>query len=124
MSVYTKECALSYALAKLYRREGTITVIGGPHAKSFPEDCLRFFDLVVTQCDQELVADILGGQYDFNSIISSGRTLTSLPSLEERMPEVRSASFLRGKRPYFATVFPLLASLGPPLHLQFLHRLE
>ena len=119
MSVYTKDSALSYALAKLYRRDGTITVIGGPHAKSFPEDCLRFFDLVVTQCDQELVADILGGQYDLNSIISSGRPLTSLPSLEERMPEVRAASFLRGTRPYFATMVPLLSSLGCPYTCNF-----
>ena len=30
MSVYTKDSALSYALAKLYRREGTVTIIGGP----------------------------------------------------------------------------------------------
>ena len=62
------------------------------------------------------MADILGGQYDLNSIISSGRPLTSLPSLEERMPEVRAASFLRGKRPYFATMVPLLVS-GLPLEM-------
>jgi hypothetical protein len=119
MSVYTKDCALSYALAKLYRHEGTITVIGGPHAKSFPQDCLRFFDLVVTQCDRELVADILAGQYEPHSIVSSGRALTVLPSLEERMPEVRAASFLRGTRPYFASMVPLLASLGCPYSCNF-----
>ncbi len=119
MSVYTKDSALSYALAKLYRREGTITVIGGPHAKSFPQDCLRFFDVVVTQCDRELVADILGGHYELNSIVSSGRVLTDLPSVEERMPEVRTASFLRGSRPYFATMVPLLASLGCPYACNF-----
>jgi hypothetical protein len=119
MSVYTKDSALSYALAKLYRLEGTVTVIGGPHAKSFPEDCLRFFDLVVTQCDQALVSDILGGHFDLNTIISSGRTLAVLPSLEERMPEVRAASFLRGKKPYFATMVPLLASLGCPYSCNF-----
>ena len=119
ISVYTKDSALGYALAKLYQREGTVTVIGGPHAKAFPQDCLRFFDLVVTQCDQELVADILGGHYELNSIVSSGRALTGLPSLEERMPEVRAASFLRGTRPYFATMVPLLASLGCPYTCNF-----
>ena len=40
LSTYTQ----SSALAKLYRRQGILTVIGGPHAKSFPRDCLRFFD--------------------------------------------------------------------------------
>ena len=119
ISAYTKDSALSYALAKLYHREGTTTVIGGPHAKSFPVDCLRFFDLVVTQCDQETVADILRGHYDPNSIVSSGRPLVGLPSLEERMPEVRAASFLRGTKPYFASMIPLLASLGCPYTCNF-----
>ena len=36
LSTYTQSSALAYALAKLYRREGTLTVIGGPHARSFP----------------------------------------------------------------------------------------
>ena len=119
ISAYTKDSALSYALAKLYRREGTITVIGGPHAKSFPQDCLRFFDLVVTQCDQELVTDILGGHYGLNSIVSSQQPLSVLPSLEERMPEVRAASFFRGRKPYFATMVPLLSSLGCPYACNF-----
>ncbi|NQW24573.1 MAG: radical SAM protein [SAR202 cluster bacterium] len=119
MSVYTKDCALSYALAKLYQREGTVTVIGGPHAKSFPQDCLRFFDLVVTQCDQQLMADILGGHYEPNTIMASGRSLTTLPSVEERMPEVRSASFFQGTKPYFASMVPLLASLGCPYSCNF-----
>ncbi len=35
------------------------------------------------------------------------------------MPEVRAASFLRGKRPYFATMVPLLASLGCPYTCNF-----
>ena len=119
MSGYTKDSALAYALAKLYKKEGTVTVIGGPHAKSFPHDCLRFFDLVVTQCDEALVGDILGGHYEPNSIVSSGKALNSLPSLEERMPEVRAASFLRGTRPYFASMVPMLSSLGCPYTCNF-----
>jgi hypothetical protein len=47
ISCYTQVSHLAYALAKLYRRAGVRTVIGGPHAKAFPVDCLRFFDLVV-----------------------------------------------------------------------------
>ena len=49
--------ALAYALAKLYRREGTLTVIGGPHARSFPADRLRFFDWVVLECDKTLIGE-------------------------------------------------------------------
>ncbi|MEE9198904.1 MAG: radical SAM protein, partial [Dehalococcoidia bacterium] len=57
ISTYTQASALGYALAKLYRREKTLTVIGGPHAKAFPDDCLRFFDVVVRECDKTLIAD-------------------------------------------------------------------
>jgi len=32
----TMSAPLSYALAKLWRQENTVTVAGGPHAKSFP----------------------------------------------------------------------------------------
>src|SRR5580693_7604663 len=45
ISCVTHASGLAYALAKLFRRNGALTVIGGPHAKSFPTDCLRFFDL-------------------------------------------------------------------------------
>lgn len=39
VSAYTQVSALAYALSKLYRTKKTLTVIGGPHAKSFPFDC-------------------------------------------------------------------------------------
>ena len=115
----TRSSALSYALSKLYQQEKTLTVIGGPHAKSFPHDCQRFFDLVVTQCDKQLITDILSGGCDPNSILSSGRTLTDIPSVEERMPEIRASNFSRGKRPYLATLVPLLASVGCPYTCDF-----
>ena len=34
VSAYTQSSALAYALAKLYRKDGVLTVIGGPHATS------------------------------------------------------------------------------------------
>jgi len=39
-------------------------VIGGPHARAFPQDYLRFFDLVVGDSDEALVGDILDGVDD------------------------------------------------------------
>src|ERR1700730_16266134 len=40
VSAYTKASALAYALARLFRRSGALTVLGGPHASAFPGDCL------------------------------------------------------------------------------------
>ena len=64
IAAYTQVSGLAYALAKLYRARRVRTIIGGPHAVAFPADCLRFFDLVVRDCDRELVAELLRGVYD------------------------------------------------------------
>ena len=119
VSCYTQASALGYAVAKLYRRQKTFTVIGGPHASSFPHDCLRFFDLVVLQCDKTLISDILSDAVEPNTIVSSGRTLTDLPSVEERMPEIKASAFSRGRSPYISTSVPLLASVGCPYTCNF-----
>jgi hypothetical protein len=118
VGAYTQASALAYALAKFYRKEKTLTVIGGPHAKAFPVDCLRFFDLVVKDCDKTLISDILRGHFDPPSIITSGRVLTEFPSVEERMPEIASSAF-SGGRPTWTSAVPLLASVGCPYSCDF-----
>ena len=118
IAVYTQASALAYALAKLYRRAGTRTVIGGPHARSSPADCLRFFDVVVKDCDRALIDDILRGCIDVPVIVSSGRPLTALPSVEERMPEIAASAFVGGRAAPISLV-PLLASVGCPYSCSF-----
>jgi len=117
ISTYTQASALAYALAKLYRKERTLTVIGGPHAKQFPEDCLRFFDIVVGDCDKTLIIEILRDA-PRGEIITSGRALGSIPSVQERMPEIRASTFLKGK-PFLFTSIPLLTSIGCPNSCDF-----
>jgi hypothetical protein len=116
---YTQASALAYALAKLYRRAGTLTVIGGPHAMAFPRDCLRFFDVVVQECDRQLVVDLLHGEFAPGTVVATSRPLTDLPTVEERMPEIRASAFAWGRRPVAATTIPLLASTGCPYRCDF-----
>ena len=118
VTAYTQASALAYALAKVYRGETTLTVIGGPHAKSFPLDCLRFFDLVVKDCDEALIDDILRRRFDPPAIVTSGRPLVDMPSVEERMPEIVTAGFRRG-RPTLTSIVPVLASVGCPYACDF-----
>ena len=94
IACYTKDSALAYALAKKYRSAGVRTVIGGPHAKVYPADCLRFFDLVVKECDKSLIADIVAGHFDPGSFISSAKPFEDLPTVQERMPEIRKSALL------------------------------
>ena len=110
--------ALAYALAKLYRQNGVLTVAGGPHAKCFPEDCKRFFDFTVTQCDKQLVADILDGQFDPPTVLKSEKPLTTIPSIEERLPEIEISAFHNG-RPTWNSVVSILGSMGYPYDCNF-----
>jgi hypothetical protein len=117
ISTYTQAAALAYALAKLYRREKTLTVIGGPHAKQFPEDCLRFFDVVVGDCDRTLITEILRDK-PRAQILTSGRTLNVIPGIEERLPEIRTSTFWGGK-PFPFTSIPIITSTGCPNSCDF-----
>ncbi len=118
VAAFSKASALAYALAKLYRREGTLTVIGGPHATCFASDCIRFFDIVVEACDKTLIDDILRGDFAPPAIVTSGRPLTDFPSVEERMPEIAVSNLSRG-RPILSSTIPLMASIGCPYTCNF-----
>ena len=117
ISTYTQASALAYALAKLFRREGTLTVIGGPHSKAFPDDCRRFFDVVVLECDKTLLEDILRDA-PRGEIVTSGRQIKDLPTVQERMPEIETSVFADGK-PYLSSMVPMLASIGCPYACDF-----
>jgi hypothetical protein len=104
-------------LAKLYRQENTLTVIGGAHARGFPEDCARFFDVVVGHCDKKLIAEILF-EPPVGRIMTSGCSLREVPSVEERMPFIRVSNFRRG-RPHTLASIPLLTSTGCPYSCDF-----
>jgi hypothetical protein len=117
VSASTQASGLAYALAKAYRDRGVRTVLGGPHAKCFPADALRFFDVVVGECDRELLADVLDGRVGPGSF-ASGRRPASLPGVEERFPDVVAAGFRPGRRLGF-NVAAVLSSLGCPYRCEF-----
>jgi len=114
----THGSALAYALAKCFRSEKAITVIGGAHAKAFPEDCQRFFDIVVKQCSKSDIKDILDGQYPPQSVVDCPPEILSLPSVESRRHEIETSQFWR-KRPTRFSWIPVMASTGCPYHCDF-----
>ncbi|MCB0127029.1 MAG: radical SAM protein, partial [Caldilineaceae bacterium] len=118
MAAPTHLANLAYALAKLYRQAGVRTVIGGPHAKSFPQACLRYFDLVVLACDQALIRDILNEDFVPGSIIASAKPYAEPPTIEERLPEIKASAFFGG-RPHWGSSIPMLASVGCPYNCDF-----
>lgn len=114
----TSVAPLAYAVGKVYRRNGARIVLGGPHTKAFPEDCLRYFDLVVLECDKELVADILADRFEPGSLVSSHQSYSDVPSIEERLPDIRRSAFLSG-RPHRGSIIPMMTSIGCPYTCDF-----
>jgi hypothetical protein len=115
---WTQSAALAYALARILAPQGVTTVLGGPHARSFPSASLRHFDIVVGECDMALVADILGGHVDRGSVVSAARPPAELPLVEERIVDIATAAFHDG-RPSRLSAITLLASTGCPYTCDF-----
>jgi len=113
IGAFTHAAHFAYALSNLYRRRGAVTVLGGPHARCYPEDAARYFDYVLGFTDRAVVAEVLRECAPHRPL---GRTLSAatqpaeLPPLEERWKFVAAA--LR-KAPAFKLV-PMIASLGCP----------
>lgn len=107
---------LAYAVARRASKGGITTVIGGPHAKAYPSDCLRFFDIAVGDCDKQLLDEILRSKPVGQAV--SSVPPTEFPLVEERMHEIERAHFYGG-RSMLGTVIPLLASTGCPYTCNF-----
>ncbi|MGK7929696.1 MAG: radical SAM protein [Spirulina sp.] len=118
-SCCTPASPLVYALSKLYRQKGTRTIVGGPHAESFPVDCLRFFDLVLKHCDREIIGNIVRGNFDSGQYISRAKPFDDCPTVEERMPEIRASQFVQKKWRILLTQVPIITSLGCPYTCNF-----
>ncbi len=117
-SAFSQASLLAYAFSHKYRARGVVTVLGGPHARSYPEDACKHFDYVVGFCDQALLHDILSecaphrplGQH-----VSAARQPEWLPGLRRRwkflQPSMEQAKILRA--------VPLIGSLGCPYTCSF-----
>lgn len=114
----TQHSMLAYTLAAIFRARGARVVLAGPHARAYPEDCACHADIVVTDCDRQLVEDILAGRIGPGSIVASARPLADLPLVEEREPEIRAAAFVGGRQRRTTTI-SLLSSLGCPYACDF-----
>jgi hypothetical protein len=118
ISGFTQAAQLAYALSNLFRSRGAVTVLGGPHARAYPEDARRYFDYVLGFTDQGTIRDVL---QDCSPHRPHGRALSAvgqpraLPSVRERWKFIELT--LR-KAPVFNFV-PMLGSLGCPYSCSF-----
>ncbi|HEY0777445.1 MAG TPA: hypothetical protein VGD56_05705 [Gemmatirosa sp.] len=118
IGAFSETAQLAYAISNMYRKRGAVTVLGGPHARCYPEDATRYFDYVLGFTDEAIVADVLAecAPHRPQGVhLSALRQPAGLPGVRERWPHI--AATLR-KAPTIKIV-PMLASLGCPYTCAF-----
>ncbi|HEX3274772.1 MAG TPA: hypothetical protein VHR43_07965 [Gemmatimonadales bacterium] len=118
IGAFTQAAQLAYSISHLYRARGAITVLGGPHARCYPEDARRYFDYVLGFTDRTVVEDVLAECAPHRPegvTITAARQPSELPTLEARWKFVETA--LR-KAPTIKFV-PMIGSLGCPYTCSF-----
>ena len=118
ISSFTEAALLSYALSNLFRSRGAVTVLGGPHARCYPQDARKYFDYVLGFTDRTLILEVLQDCTPYRPygihLASEGHP-AHLPGVGERWKYIEET--LR-KAPWIKIV-PLLSSLGCPYTCKF-----
>jgi hypothetical protein len=118
IGAFTEAAHLAYAISHRFRQRGAVTVLGGPHARCYPEDSRRFFDYVLGFTDREVVDEVLREHAQHRPL---GRALAAkqqpaeLPSVEARWKFIAATL---AKAPTIKIV-PMIGSLGCPYTCSF-----
>jgi hypothetical protein len=118
IGAFTQSAQVAYALSQFYRSRGAVTVLGGPHARCYPEDAVKYFDYVLGFTDRGVIEDLLhdpAPQRPIGVELSAERQPAELPALAERWKFVRATL---AKAPTIKIV-PMLGSLGCPYTCSF-----
>ncbi len=119
IGAFTEAAQLAYALSSLFRQRGAVTVLGGPHARCYPEDAQRYFDYVLGFTDRQVLHEVLeecAPSRPLGRAISASRHPPELPSLAARWKFVE-ATLAKSTRAI--KIVPMIGSLGCPYTCSF-----
>ena len=118
IGAFTHAAQMAYALSNLFRSRGAVTVLGGPHARCYPQDAKRYFDYVLGYTDQAVIDDLLrdcSPHRPTGLSLSADKQPATLPGVRRRwkfiQPILRRAPLLK--------IVPMIGSLGCPYHCNF-----
>jgi len=118
ISSFTHAALMAYSLSNYYRSKGAVTVLGGPHARCYPDDAIHYFDYVCGFTNQNMIVDLLSNfapQRPVGIQLSGNRQPSSLPGVKERWkfiePTLKKAPFIK--------IIPMLGSVGCPYTCSF-----
>jgi len=118
IGAFTEAALLAYAVSNLFRSRGAVTVLGGPHARCYPEDALKYFDYVLGFTDRSVIRDVLQDCSRHRPLgieLAAKRQPAVLPGVRERWkfiePTLKKAPLIK--------IVPMLGSLGCPYTCSF-----
>lgn len=118
ISSFTFTAHLAYSVSNMLRSKGAVTILGGPHARCYPEDSCKYFDYVIGLINKELLIELLQNctHNNFQGIcLSSKNHPQSIPSVEERWEFIEKGFG-------YSTVIrlvPMISSFGCPFSCDF-----
>ncbi len=118
ISSFTHAALLAYSLSNYFRNQGAVTVLGGPHARCYPDDSIKYFDYVLGFTNKATIVNILNNctqQLKEGKQISAGNQPISLPGVRKRWKFIEQTL---DKAPFIKLV-PMLGSLGCPYTCPF-----
>ncbi|OFX42195.1 MAG: hypothetical protein A2X03_14750 [Bacteroidetes bacterium GWA2_40_15] len=118
ISSFTFTAQLAYSISNMLRSKGVVSVLGGPHARCYPEDSCKYFDYVVGLLNKELLLEIISDGIHHHSpgiYLSGKKQPHSIPSVEERW------EFIEKGYSYSAVIklIPMISSFGCPYKCDF-----
>jgi len=114
IGAFTRSALTAYAMSQMFRSRGAVTVIGGPHARSYPQDAAKYFDYVVGFTDKHLIHEILADCAPHRPLgvqLAAPRQPTDLPGVKARWKFIEPTL---AKAPTAFKLVPMLGSMGCP----------
>jgi hypothetical protein len=118
IGAFTQSAQLAYALSNFFRRRGAVTVLGGPHARCYPEDARKYYDYVLGFTDRSTISEVCrecAPHRPMGREISALKQPVEMPTLAERWKFVEPTL---AKAPTIKIV-PMIGSLGCPYTCSF-----
>jgi hypothetical protein len=118
ISAFTQAALLAYALSNYFRSLGVVTVLGGPHARCYPDDAIQYFDYVLGFTNRNTISEILqdcSPQRPIGKQLSAGKQPADLCGVQERWKFIEVTL----QKAPFLKIVPMLGSVGCPYTCPF-----
>jgi hypothetical protein len=115
---FTQAALLAYSLSNFFRSKKVVTVLGGPHARCYPDDAVKYFDYVCGFTSKSVIKQILENCEPHRPIgmhLTDRKQPEQLPSMEARWKFLKPTL---DKAPFIKMV-PMIGSLGCPYTCSF-----